>query len=418
VFHCPRRFRVVVAGRRFGKTELALAEIMRIAEKPNQLIWYIGPTLDHAREIIWDRLKQVTRRLWAKSPNESKLRIELTNGSIIVVKGGFKPDNLRGSGVDFVVLDEAADLKAGAWNKSLRPALADRKGRALFLGTPKGRNHLFNYFEFEQTDPDEWASFQFTSEQGGIVEQSELASIGRNMDANSFRQEMQAEFTALGDYRVYSAFDRASNIRDVRFEVAAPLIWSIDFNVDPFSMLFLQRVHDTVNVLEEIIVRSNNATTEMACQLFAERVEPYYQQAARYVGVMPVHIYGDSSGNQHRTSSHTTDWNIIREHFSLFHRGSLQLSCFANQINPQVRDRINCVNARLRNAHGEPQLFIAPGCKELIRDLEEVCYKVDSTGAPTGEINKSDPKRTHMSDALGYYIANTFNLKGRNKLFI
>ena len=411
VLHSPQRFRVLVAGRRFGKTELALAELLRAARNPNQLIWYVGPTADLAKDIIWRRLKSVTRPLWAEKPREIERRVTLQNGSAIVVKGGFKPDSLRGAGLDFVVLDEAADLKADSWIYSLRPSLADRQGRALFIGTPKGRNHLHDYFEFAQSDP-EWASFQFTTSEGGIVIPTELESAARQMDANIFRQEFEAQFTAIGNYRAYLAFERETNLREVRFEPSQPLIWSIDFNVDPMSMLLMQRIGPNVHVLDEIVVRSNDCTTSQACRIFVDRAAPYCDMVNRLYGALDVHIYGDASGNQRRTSAPATDWTIIRDFFRQFHNGVIQISCRFATTNPFVRDRINCVNARLRNTFGEPQLFISPGCKELIRDLEEVCFTTDSTGAPTNELNKSDRHRTHMSDALGYYTSQAFPLRG------
>ncbi len=129
-----------------------------------------------------------------------------------------------------------------------------------------------------------------------------------------------------------------------------------------------------------------------------------------------MHIYGDASGHQRRTSATATDWNLIRQFFAAIHKGDIQISCRQAKINPQVRDRINCVNARLRNHFGEPQLFISPGCKELIRDLEEVCFTLDSTGAATNELDKSDRHRTHLSDALGYYVSQIFPLRGSFQL--
>jgi hypothetical protein len=310
-----------------------------------------------------------------------------------------------------VVLDEAADLKADTWTYSLRPALADRQGRALFLGTPKGRNHLHDYFEFAQSDS-EWESFQFTTEQGGLVKAIELESVGRQMDANVFRQELQAEFTAIGNYRAYLSFGRESNLREVRFEPSVPLIWSLDFNVDPMSMLLMQRIGEQVHVLQEIVVRSNESTTVQACRIFVEHAAPYANIVSRIHGALEVHVYGDASGHQRRTSAAATDWSLIRDFFRTFHKGAIEISCRFATTNPLVRDRVNCVNARLRNTFGDPQLFLSPGCKELIRDLEEVCFTVDSTGAPTTELNKSDRHRTHMSDALGYYISQIFPLRG------
>jgi hypothetical protein len=413
VFSCPKRFRVLVAGRRFGKTELALAELFRAAKcSPNQLVWYVAPSEKLAKRIVWRRLKKITRRLWAQKPSEQELAIHLINGSAIAVKGGFHPDSLRGEGLDFVVLDEAADLKPDAWTYCLRPSLADRQGRALFIGTPKGRNHFFDYFELAQSNPGDWASFQFTTEQGGIVTKTELDSAGRAMDASVFRQEFEAQFTAIGAYRAYLSFDRQSNIRDVRFEPAVPLIWSLDFNIDPMCMLLMQKIGDDVFVLEEIAVRSSTNTTEEACRIFVQRAAPYLKIAGRIHGILDVHLYGDASGHQRRTSATTTDWNLIRQFFATMHKGAIQISCRQATVNPRVRDRINCVNARLRNHFGEPRLFISPGCQELIRDLEEVCFTLDSTGAPTNELDKSDRHRTHMSDALGYYLSQIFPLRG------
>jgi hypothetical protein len=413
VFQSPKRFRVLVAGRRFGKTELALAELFRAARTtPNSTVWYVAPSEKLAKRIVWHRLKNITRRLWARKPSEQNLAIHLTNGSAIVVKGGFHPDSLRGEGLDFVVLDETADLKPEAWTNSLRPSLADRQGRALFIGTPKGRNHLFNYFELAQSHPDDWAAFQFTTEEGGIVQKSELESAGRAMDPNTFRQEFEAQFTAIGNYRAYLSFDRESNIRDVRFEPSQPLIWSLDFNIDPMCMLLMQRTGDDVNVLEEIAVRSNSNTTEEACRIFVKHAEPYLKIVSRIHGPLDVQVYGDASGHQRRTCATDTDWNLIRQFFASIHKGTIHISCRQANVNPHVRDRINCVNARLRNHFGQPQLFISPGCKELIRDLEEVCFTTDSTGAPTSELNKSDRHRTHLSDALGYYLSQIFPLRG------
>jgi hypothetical protein len=177
-------------------------------------------------------------------------------------------------------------------------------------------------------------------------------------------------------------------------------------------MLLMQRIGDNVFVLDEIAVRSNSCTTEEACHIFVQRAAPYLKSVSRTYGALDVHIYGDASGHQRRTSATATDWHLIRQYFATYHRGEIQISCRQANVNPHVRDRINCVNSRLRNKFGDPQLFLSPGCKELIRDLEEVCYTTDTTGSPTTELNKSDRNRTHMSDALGYYISQAFPLRG------
>ena len=246
MYECPARFRVVVAGRRFGKTFLALAEIVTTAlAHPNRLIWYVGPNDRQSKRIVWDRLKTATQPFWSKRPSESELRIHCTNGSIIVVNGAFQPDSLRGVGLDLLVLDEFASIKREAWAEVFRPALADRQGRALFIGTPKGRNHFYDHFEYAHNDPN-WQAFQFTTADGGFVTAVELSDAARELDPESYRQEFGGEFLTANRNRVYYTFDRAIHIRACHFDPAYPLVWSLDFNVNPMSMLLIQRNDDTV----------------------------------------------------------------------------------------------------------------------------------------------------------------------------
>ncbi len=410
VYRSNARFRVLVAGRRFGKTHLALAEMVQAARGQGRLVWYVGPNDQQSKRIAWDRLKAMTRRWWAKRPNETELRIDLTWGSTIVVSGAFKPDTLRGEGIDFLVLDEFAALRPEAWNEVFRPALADRQGRALFIGTPQGRNHFYDHFEYAKTDPD-WESFQFTTAQGGLVHAGELAGAGRQLDPDSFRQEFEAEFTATGRNRAYYAFDRAVHVGPVSFDVMRPLVWSIDFNVNPMCMLLMQRVEEMVHVLEEIVIKPE-ANTEAACQAFLKRALVHNAQVPFYQRPLTVQVYGDASGNQRRTAGVSTDWAIIREFFGNW-RGTFEPAHYTASVNPGVRDRINCVNSRLRNLMDETRVLIDPRCGELIKDLEQVTWAVDATGAPTSELNKSDKARTHTSDALGYYLSQAFPLKGK-----
>jgi hypothetical protein len=110
VFGCDQRFRVVVAGRRFGKTYLALVELCRAAWRPGRLVWYVAPTYKQAKRIAWKPLKQMTRLYWASPPNETDLRIELVSGGTICLRGADNYDSLRGDGLDFLILDEYASI--------------------------------------------------------------------------------------------------------------------------------------------------------------------------------------------------------------------------------------------------------------------------------------------------------------------
>jgi hypothetical protein len=385
--------------------------MLMAAQGPGRMIWYVGPNDRQSKRIAWVRLKQLTEPYWAKAPNETERRIELMWGSTLVVNGAFKPETLRGEGLDFLVLDEYASMRAEAWFEVFLPALADRRGRALFIGTPQGRNHFYQLYEHALSDPD-WEAFQFTTAQGGLVGEAELQQAARNLDEQTFRQEFEAEFATVAKNRVYLAFERALNVKAVSFDAWRPLVWSIDFNVNPMCMLLMQQMDEEVHVLEEIIIKPD-AHTELACERFRARAQAHYETMAYYQRPMKVKIYGDASGNQRRTSAGAqTDWTIVKQFFERW-KGTFVPQYYTANANPAVKDRVNSVNARLQNRLKEARLFIDPRCKELIRDLEEVTWAVDATGARTGELNKKDAARTHASDALGYFVSEVFSLKGK-----
>jgi terminase large subunit-like protein len=409
VFHSPARFRILAAGRRFGKTRLALAEMLHAAKTGGSNIWYVGPSYRQAKRIVWKRLKTLTRPFWAGRPSETDLRIEIVSGSTMTVCGADNPASLRGDGLDFVVLDECASLRPEVWLEICRPALTDRKGRALLIGTPKGRNHFYERFEYARTAPD-WEAFHFTTAQGGNVDPAELTAASHEFDPDTYRQELEAEFTGAGRNRVYYAFDQETNVQPVAFDPYYPVVWSIDFNVNPMCMLLLQRIRDAVYVFDEIVLQPD-ANTLRACETVIQRLNPLYSLIPAHHLPLEFLIYGDASGNQRRTSGAATDWGLIREFFTLW-KGRYNFSIRTTSINPAVRDRVNCVNSRLRSHYGDAHLFIDPKCRELIRDLEQVVWSVDATGQTTSDIDKSDRARTHSSDALGYYISQEFPLRG------
>ncbi len=409
VFQSPARFRILAAGRRFGKTRLALAEILRASQTGGRKIWYLGPSYRQAKRIVWKRLKAATRLFWAARPLETELRIETLSGSTITVCGADNLSSLRGDGLDLVVLDEFASLRPEVWLEIVRPALTDRKGRALLIGTPKGRNHFYERFQYALTAPD-WAAFQFTTAQGGNVDPTELAAASHEFDPATYRQELEAEFTVTARNRVYYAFDQESNVQPVAFDPYYPVVWSIDFNVNPMCMLLLQRIRDDVYVFDEIVLQPD-AHTLRACEAVIQRLNSLYPLVPAHHLPLEFLIYGDSSGNQRRTSGAATDWGLIREFFTHY-QSRYNFSIRTASVNPAVRDRVNCVNSRLCNHSGEARLFIDPKCRELIRDLAEVVWSSDATGQTTAEIDKSDRARTHASDALGYFISQEFPLRG------
>jgi hypothetical protein len=402
VFDSKARFRVLVAGRRFGKTFLSLVELCRAAWSPGRLAWYVAPTYKQAKRIAWKPLKNMTQPYWASAPNETDLRIDLITGGTICLRGAEKYDSLRGDGLDFLILDEYASVMKETWPEVLRPALADKEGSALFIGTPKGCNHFYDLYESAASQPN-WERFQFTTAEGGNVTPEELESATHEVDEQTYRQEFEASFENQSGGLVYHGFDRQENVKTRPFNPYLPLFWAIDFNVDPLCSVIGQRDGNNVYVLEEIVLKDSNTTALGGA--FLDRISRW-----PLVSGTQIMIYGDSSGNSRHTSAARTDWEIIREFFKTQpYRPEFRV----RSSNPLVRDRVNCVNAVLHSQAGERRLRIDPKCKHLIQDFERVRWKMDSSGNTLQELDKSDPARSHLSDALGYFIAREFGMRGQ-----
>jgi hypothetical protein len=404
VFNSDARFRVLVAGRRFGKTYLSLVELCRAAWARGRMAWYVAPTYKQAKRIAWKPLKQMTKPYWASQPHETDLRIELITGGTICLRGADNYDSLRGDGLDFLILDEYASIDRGAWPEVLRPSLADREGKALFIGTPHGYDHFYDLYQKADNQPN-WARFQFTTEQGGNVSMTELESATHELDARTYRQEFQASFENLTGGLAYDAFDRNQNVEPLKYNPQLPLFWSLDFNVGRMCSVIGQRDGDHVYILDELVLPEAN--TFAACQAFLQRMSRWRSSSFHFP---PIKVYGDSTGNGRHTSASRTDWQTVRDFFKN-HPYKMEIRVPAS--NPPVRDRVNCVNAMLNNQAGEQRLSIHRECKELITDFERVHWRTDAHGNMLPDLDKTDPERTHVSDALGYMIAYEFGMRGK-----
>ena len=399
VFHNDRRFRVLVAGRRFGKTYLAITELCRAAWGEGKVAWYVAPTYRQAKRLVWKPLKEITRPFWAGKPNETDLTIQLTTGGTISLRGADNYDSLRGEGLDFVTLDEYASMHPEAWIEVLRPALADRRGKALFIGTPTGLNHFYDLFQEARNRP-EWAAFQFTTEEGGNVAVEELESAASEMDERVYRQEFQGSFENFGTGMVYYAFDRTLNVEAVSYQPEKkPLFWAIDFNVNPMCSVIGQEVAGRVQVLEELVLPASN--TWRHCEEFVRRIGAWVQT---HGGPVHVQVYRDATGNSRHSSADQSDWEIVRRELGRV-PGLVREQFQVPKQNPSVKMRVNAVNAALCNQRQDRKLLVHPGCKQLIKDFERVTWASDGNGNLLTDIDKSDPTRTHVSDALGYKLA-------------
>jgi len=164
VYASPERFKVVAAGRRCGKSRLAAwMLILNALQSDRGHVFYVAPTQGQARDIMWGVLEELAHPI-ITNKHVNNMQIKLINGSTISLKGSDRPDTMRGVSLKFLVLDEYADMKPSVWEEVLRPALADQKGHALFIGTPKGRNHFYELYKYaELADDDTYRSWHFTS---------------------------------------------------------------------------------------------------------------------------------------------------------------------------------------------------------------------------------------------------------------
>ncbi len=344
VIKSNKRFRVLITGRRFGKTHLCLVEILRQARHcDNGKIFYVSPTYRMSKEIMWKQLKKMVKELrWDKYINETELTVVLVNNCQISLKGADKSsDNLRGVGLNFLVLDEFADIPEEAWTEVLRPTISDKyvNGKVLFVGTPKGfGNWSYDMFQRGQAGDPEWQSWKFTTIEGGQVEAHEIEQAKKDLDARSFRQEYEASFETYAGV-VYYNFDRSKNVRPVQYDPNAIVHIGMDFNIDPMSACLFHVKQGVSTFFKEIVIYSSN-TQEMIDEI------------ARQYDPKKVIVYPDPASRQRKTSAGgKTDLMLLQN-------AGFNVKC--KPTHALVRDRINSVNSRLCNYEGKRFIYIDP----------------------------------------------------------
>lgn len=200
VYKDNTRFKVIVAGRRCGKSRLSAVSLLVEGLKcpAGSAVMYVAPTQGQARQIIWDLLMDLGRDVISGS-HVNNMDITLINGAKIYVRGSDRPDTLRGVSLTYLVLDEVADIKADTWEKVLRAALSDKKGKALFIGTPKGRNWFYDMYNLGLNGEDEeWKSWHFTTKDNPLIDPKEIEGAKKTLSSFAFKQEYEASFDNAG----------------------------------------------------------------------------------------------------------------------------------------------------------------------------------------------------------------------------
>jgi len=241
------RFVVVVAHRRFGKTVSAINALLKSAillDKPNARFAYIAPTYSQAKRVAWDYLLEYTRPLNAVA-NISELRIDFLGDKRISLYGSENGDSLRGQYFDGVVLDEVGDQDPKIWNEIIRPALADRKGYCLFIGTPKGNNH-FREFKERAMVTEGWKFLEFKASDTGILDPQELASAKNEMGEDKYKQEFECSFDAPVEGAYYGSLlheaDNENRVTKIPKDELAKIVCSWDLGVSDSTCIWVAQI--------------------------------------------------------------------------------------------------------------------------------------------------------------------------------
>ena len=302
-------------------------------------------------------------------------------------------ERLRGTNLAWFGLDELTYTQEEAWLR-LEGRLRDPKAKRLCgfaVWTPKGFDWVYRRFLENPVEGYEVTiapAFENSHLLGKVPDFYDR--LRRSYDEEFYRQEVLGDYLRLSGGSVYHAFQRAVHLREKEVDRRRPLLWAMDFNVDPMSSLVMQIDGEDVQVLDEIVIR--RASTRDACEEFCRR---YPSHEAGLV------LYGDASG-AHRQTSGTTDYTIVREYLQA--EGHRLVGYRVPESNPPVRERLALVNGKLMSAAGESHLFVRARCQELIKDFEQVSYKSGSSVVD----KDGDSQRTHLSDALGYLLWQEF----------
>lgn len=376
IFLDNNRFKVVSAGRRFGKSYLSTYYILAKALQKKGNYFFVSPTFQQSRQIIWDILKDKTRNQIAKKVNESRLEIELINGSKIFLKGADRPDTMRGVSLSGVVLDEFGTMRNPelVWSEVLRPSLSDQLGWAVFISSPKGRNYFYQLYNDSKTNED-WNGWQFTTLQGGYVPESEIITAMNEMDERTFRQEYEASFESYSGL-VCPYYDRDLNNTNEVYNEYDTLIFGIDMNVNKMPCaVFVQR-NKELHLIDFLFGSFN--TTELM-----ETIKIKYPNNRKI-------FHTDASGTANKSSAGgQTDINIIR---------SYGWTVMNLNRNPNIIDRVNAFNSMVKSTDGTRRFFANNKLKKVVETLEN--HSFDDNGLP----NKKHEYYDDVFDAISYGV--------------
>lgn len=363
------RFRVVSCGRRFGKTYLAVLELISVAVSGNnKRCCYVAPTYQQSRDIAWAELVKVADPVIV-SKNESRLEliVKTQNGgtSSIILRGWESIETLRGQFFDFIVMDEISSMRyfETGWKEVVRPTLTDRQGSVLFISTPKGYNHFYDLYQREKEDGD-YKSFHFTTYDNPHIPKEEVDKAKLELGNDRFAQEYLADFRKM-EGLVYKEFDRHVHVRQEKPHNVIEKFAGIDFGfTNPTAIVEVQKTNDGVYWVVSEWYKTGKTNSELIEYAKTLNVNAYYPDPAEPDRILEMRQAG--------------------------------LNC--REVNKDVEKGIDSVRSLLRNK----QLFIHESCTNLIWEIENYQYKDKKPGQ--NESEEPVKEHDHLLDAMRYVL--------------
>jgi len=387
-FNDPARFKLILAGRRGGKTYLLTEDILKTAcSMPSWAeIFYIGPTNTQAIEIIWEPLiKRLDELGWSYDDKISKHRIELANHKKIYIIGAEKIKRVRGHAVAKAYLDEVAYYETDlnyVW-RTVRPTLTDLKGGAICSTTPDGKGTQAYDFYMDKKGDGKWKYFYWTSRDNPFLDPEEILEAQDELDEKSYKQEYEALWESFEGLAYYSFHeDQVKLQKPVDFNL--PVHLAFDFNVNPTTLLISQLEDGKMRYKREYSF-PNSSTEETVIEFCADY--------AKYAANMSIKIRGDAAGSARSSNTGRSDYQYVQE---ILTASGFRWEMQVLSANPPIVDRVKKVNSWLKSFTGLSRIEIDPSCKELIKDLSSQEVK--------GRIPSDKNNRGHKTDALGYDI--------------
>lgn len=396
----PHRFRVICAGRRWGKSVLARMIVLKWATEQVGVYWIVSPTYKQAKMIHWRDIQNEVPREWIAKRNEVELSITLKNGSVIELKGAENPDALRGVKLRGLVIDEIASIRNWdwLWSEVLRPTLTDYAAPAIFISTPKGYNHFYELFQQGQAEGD-YKSWRFTSYDNPFIEGGEIDAAKKELTEDTFAQEYLADFRKFTGL-VYKEFQRETHVIE-SFDVpdSYSMYRAIDFgSTNPTAALWI-----AVDSDDNWFVVGEHYQTGETIDFHAGRIN------AHEYSKRVTQTFGDPSGAQwiNEFAQRGIYITPANKETGQSHEGWVRygIERVAERLKPTPGHHVERLGERGNPVGGNPRLFVFKTCENTIREIETYRWKEKSVTQAQDLNNPDAPEKAndHAMDALRYF---------------